>query len=77
MLLCRYLHQRLKGFDFDQLFDLHYNLITMGKVPACLQPAPASLQPHSNRVHPVNSHFAHPRQHCMHNQQQQQAEYSK
>ena len=35
MLLCRYLHQRLKGFDFDQLFVLHYNLITMGKVPAC------------------------------------------
>ena len=28
----RYLQQRLQGFDFDTLYELHYCMITLGKV---------------------------------------------
>ena len=31
----RSLHQRLQAFDTDLLFNLHYSLITMGKVLPC------------------------------------------
>lgn len=39
----KYLHSRLASFDTASLYELHYQMITLGKVSPCHPAAPDTL----------------------------------
>lgn len=43
----KYLHSRLASFDTASLYELHYQMITLGKVSAVLPCCPQALLAHT------------------------------